>query len=433
MKLRRLLLGSAATVVAGFLAINAINANSGGPPPSTLPTNPSGSTGTNSATGSTGISFDPRTALVEPYSNTMPWRQPAATFGRSEALERYVDRYWDYSDRDAWDKPELKGRAFLTTGDYSVPVFDARKATRTRKYFITDWGWGQDGVIPWDDSFTGGGGSDNGVVVHNPDTGEIWAVWADQGANFTGCLGKMLKGYSAFTDMCVGSAYKMLNDDGTSADARNWSGEFVSLGNGMPPMSALVTSWEVASGKIPHALSATVFNPMFGPACAPEQMSTEAAGVDCGFYVAPATRIEHVEGAHTGCNVRNEPNTPAWRSKTIPHGLRLALNVTDDEINQWLDRRGFTEPLRTTARVFAVAMRDYGWIVTVTGCSSVAFQVDGFKNPDSKAIWEQLGITSNDVSATLLDGLMTRDRLYAVTPSPPIRTTKQPAPGRFPN
>ncbi len=46
--------------------------------------------------------------------------------------------------------------------------------------------------------------------------------------------------------------------------------------------------------------------------------------------------------------------------------FRFALDITDAEIESWLDSRGYQNAKRRTAAIFARALRDYGWMITDT-------------------------------------------------------------------
>jgi hypothetical protein len=64
--------------------------------------------------------------------------------------------------------------------------------------------------------------------------------------------------------------------------------------------------------------------------------------------------------------------------------------------------------------VFAVATRDYGWMVTDTSGWAASFQLLGGANPATAHAWRGLGIDidGND----LLFGLFTKARMWTVEP-----------------
>ena len=160
-----------------------------------------------------------------------------------------------------------------------------------------------------------------------------------------------------------------------------------------------------------------------------KRMSTSGGGtpgVDCGYAVAPATKLEWWNGASSMCGSIAQQNTAADRAKTVPEGMRFAINLTDAQIDAWLTSRGYTGAKRTTARIFAVALRDYGWITSDTSCWGASVSVDGIANPRSAARWNALGIDQfGPTGDTLLDGLITSaDQVRAIRPptSAPVLT-----------
>jgi hypothetical protein len=158
-----------------------------------------------------------------------------------------------------------------------------------------------------------------------------------------------------------------------------------------------------------------VSNIMFGgPTCDPISGTTApGAGTTCGFYLPPATNIEWPSGPPPVCD--NPPaNTPTERGKTVPHGLRVALKITNAQIDAWLDRRGYTGELRSTARVFAVALRNTAPSFLRPQASRHADR--RLINGATKDTWNALGITDSTVGEKLLIGLITPGSLYAVKP-----------------
>lgn len=197
-------------------------------------------------------------------------------------------------------------------------------------------------------------------------------------------------------------------------------------GMGIDKLALVTRANEVKSGVIRHALELTISNTMFGlPECSPNKGNSAAgAGTSCGFYLPPATRVEYTSNQNnlTTNLCPDNPKTidEATRSKTVPEGMRIAINITDGEINNWLNQRGYTGEKRETARVFAVALRDYGAIVGETGCYGIGIETDGLLNPESAAVWAEQGITdiagNDNPHGDLLNGLLTRQRLYIVNP-----------------
>jgi hypothetical protein len=155
-----------------------------------------------------------------------------------------------------------------------------------------------------------------------------------------------------------------------------------SRGIGVPYLAMLIRPAEVREGRIRHAASMPIRN------------------TDGKAYVAPATKLEH-------------PNNPPG----IPEGMRFALDMTDEEIEEWV----VTLParVRKSARVIGRALRDYGWFITDTS-GSAKIQLESCVTAGDA--WEALGFTEFEERGKtyprdLLDGLMRRERIYAIVAS----------------
>jgi hypothetical protein len=374
--------------------------------------------------------------VIRPFSPEVAWNRPVSEFGPSEKYAGYAENFWKYGSFGGWTDPGRRGDIKLSLRDYSTPIYDARLATGMKQAYFADFGFppspGYSIDIPWNDTWKEASGNDGIIMMVNPDTGEHWSVWAYQRNNPSTCLNvaNLANGFTPFKDLCVGGASKLMNEDGTVGDYRTWNGTQIRRGMGIPKLALVTTPYEVRAGSIDHALEMTVFNTMFGPACTEDEMDTPAMGSTCGFYLPPATRIEWQKAPANNCGENVQPATPATREKSVPEGMRFALEMTDAEIDAWLDSRGYTGQLRSTARIFAVALRDYGWIIAETGCYGMSIEVDGMVNPDAKVIWESLGLADTDDSTELLDGLFTEDRIYVVTPPEPFKSIKPTSPGR---
>jgi hypothetical protein len=107
-----------------------------------------------------------------------------------------------------------------------------------------------------------------------------------------------------------------------------------SRGVGLPYLAMLVRPEEIEQGEIRHALSLTIRN------------------TDGAIAVPPATKLEH----------------PDWRYDGIPLGMRFALNVTDEQIAEWLET--VPEQYRRAGGIIARALRDYGCFITDTAGSA---------------------------------------------------------------
>lgn len=324
--------------------------------------------------------------------------------------------------------PALRGTVDVSFNDYSVPIYDAAATTTTVRVFQAGFaqtlgipfiGIAIGDSIPWNPSWRPGTGNDRIMSVIDHTTGRTWELWDayDPPLNcfdFWGPNNRAGYDMTNANNLCVGSATTYTNlltaTDGTTTNDR---------GMGINKLALITRADEVASGGINHALEMTVFNTMFGPLCSADQLNTAAAGVDCAFSLPPATRVEYATGPTLDCGANTPADTPAARSRTVPEGMRFALDLTDTQINAWLDSRGYTGTTRNTARIFAVALRDYGWIIGETGCYGAAIETDGLIDPVSRAKWSALGIQDSSTVGQLLHGLFTQSAVYVVNPSGP--------------
>jgi len=341
---------------------------------------------------------------------------------------RWATNWFNNANLPGRTNPAERGAINVSFDAYSSPVYSTEDATTTVRVFTASWGYphnlGADNSVPWNPSWEPANGNDHEMIITDPDTGREWGLWGVQKLNWSSCitLENILAGWRPGVDLCVAQALVGRNPDGTYADDRISSGFAQQAGRGMGSvlmMALLPTLEEIEKGSINHALNMETFGTMFGPACTPSQAGTAAAGVDCGFAVSPATRLEWHSGPTGECGAQGQQNTATDRSKTVPEGMRFALNMTDGQIDDWLNSRNYTGTKRSTARIFAVALRDYGWIISDTTCWDSAIATDGVANPKSRQRWQALGITNPTTDGTtLLDGLITSEQQVRAVESP---------------
>jgi hypothetical protein len=367
---------------------------------------------------------------------------------------------YDAAKRGQWD---------VNFRNFSVPIYDAADADTTIHMYQSGEGlslglpWerpavygkvtaGVNGVrtgdaIPWNNAWTAPPGSDGIIIIVDYETGHAWDFFRanlpisacvgfpnafnDDGNGNPGFLGGRVPAVNPILDTnnsthrCASSATyydNIFTDPGTVS----------SRGAGFPKPATIVRADEVEAGVIKHPLEMTVFNQMWGSACAggATNLSASGAGTTCAVYQPPGSKIEHATRfANNACG-NDQPDdvgqSTAVRSKTVPSGMRFRLNITDAEITTWLDSRSYTGQKRRTARIFAVALRDYGWIVAETGCANrPSIETDGFVNASTKAKWLALGLTDSGYdgdsdgkadtpSSDLLYGLVTQARVQLV-------------------
>lgn len=205
-------------------------------------------------------------------------------------------------------------------------------------------------------------------------------------------------GFNISADAVVGSCTR------TPA---NLKGNSTTWAPAIPIYVGVPTPDEVASGVIPHALTMSVSRAcsMSGPKAPlsitdPDQLPAQlTAGVAMGCSASPARMLESTYSS-----------TLAQLLLMVPDGMRLVVNKTDAQIEQWLTSRGYKDPIRTVARIFCVCLRDYGIVQAQTG-GGASIPCDGSVTALPK--WKTLGISS---STDLLHGYITRDSMVAKRP-----------------
>lgn len=377
------------------------------------------------------------------FADDASWNRPASDFGESTTLTPYVDRFWNYAGLPSTQL----GGTNVDFRDYSVPIYDIAEANKNVRVFQAMWAQNQQvfstsdlaigSTIRWNDNWIPGTGNDRIMHYINQDTGENFGFWV------VGEPKEACDDHSIFPPFIqdgpnTRAGYQIGNPDHLCMAAANHTNGLYTIkdgtthterGMGIDKLALVTRAKEVRSGAIRHALELTITSTMFGePVCANNSSTIAGAGTDCGFYLKPATRVEFATNENNRIGTRCGTNAgggyeisvnSASRAKTIPEGMRLALKITDPEIETWLNSRNYSGEKRNTARKFAVAFRDYGAIIAETGCFGIGIETDGMQNPTTKADWEAAGIIddgSNNPSGDLLKGLITRERLYAVNP-----------------
>lgn len=355
----------------------------------------------------------------------------------------WTNRLWKYSTTAApgtWLTLFGLSGANTEANDFSLPVYDGRTANirrrvRQKTNFPGRVAVAPDDTVEWNDSWRPSDGSDGFLINYNPDNGQEWNYWSVSFPGYQtpsnhslGCVNSqnfpppLGVGFDPSNDICAASAVLVTSPDGKPADLRTYTGNFpYAGGGGIQNTVGLVTPEEVASGAVRHAWKFTMWNTMFGPECAPAQRTDpKAFGVTCGGAVAPAGQFEksaYSDGKFVAVPIPG--TTPdEQRSNTIPEGTRFSLRLTDAEIESWLDSRKYEGTMRTTARILAVSLRDYGWFVTDTSGGPAAFSMSGAANPKTEKSWRALGLVGS--AQDVLVGLFTRERL--VSWAPPVST-----------
>ena len=360
------------------------------------------------------------------------WTTPVSAMVRTD--RDWASRLFRYGSLASTGDPGQWETHFgFGSSDYSVPVYDVAKvATTPRRIFRKSslpgaWNLTNGSTVQWSDSFKPADGNDGFMVVIDSRTGQEWDFWnvsfpgySTASNNSGGCLSldNLLAGFSVNTDVCAASAYTITNPSGHVADFRTYAGNAPwASGAGLQNTAGLVTPDEVSSGAVRHAWKFMAANTMFGPECPAADLGDSSKfGVTCGSAVAPAGQFERVNdllGCFAGgCIAGSTPDER--RTHSVPEGTRFSLNVSDADISAWLDARGYTGRKRETARVMAVSLRDYGWMLTDTSGGPAFFQVSGARNAATGDGWRALGV--DGTGRDLLQGLVTESRVVAYQP-----------------
>ena len=408
---------------------------------------------------------------------SLPWNVPVCAPGmtRFSQSDDYRDRLWNYaiapdtSTRYMKDTlPNRLGKFETSFGlnpgnDYSTPIYRVSDkqngATTTIQVQVcgqsfcipsnldtTNWseqtaggkGYLPSTAIPWNPNWKPAAGKDKEMIILDDTKSpkrayELWGVNFDlEAVSNCGLL---------FRDrLCTYSAEVFRDADGNIADYTTSSAIKGRRGLGLTEYPMTITPEEVAQGEIRQALYMEAFNTMIGPTCTADQLKSgnySVLGKTCGYAVAPATQHEWKDATDITRKPANgaancpELASPQYKDvdtgltiaqrvgleQMIPSGMRFALDMTDSEIDAWLaTKTDYSARKKQTARIFAVALRDYGWIVGDTTCWGAHFPLAGSANPVAKQRWADLGIVDAS-SQNLLDGLFRREKIYVVSPS----------------
>jgi hypothetical protein len=363
---------------------------------------------------------------ARPDAHLRAWEVPASQIATSPRSADWSRRIWENADLydDVWTVEFGFDKA---SNDYSIPVYSTADATTTaRVYHRTPVMWnGRFDIdpgdkIPWNPAWLPSDGNDAFMVIVDPQTGQEWDIWAVSSPWFNveymqqlECLGQWSPSGRVFdptVDLCAAAVMVIRQPDGAIANVNTYRGNYpVAGGLGIQNTAGLVTPEEVRSGEIRHALRFAVSGDlaMTGPVCPPDVTSPDdpRIGTTCGVSLAPAGQFDR----------RAKTSTPEQLAGMVPRGTRIVIDKTDAEIEAWLDSRGYTGALRNTARIFAVALRDYGLIQSDTTGGPAFIQAAGARNPETAAGWRELGIDEDD--SRLLEGLITPDSIRVLEPA----------------
>lgn len=410
------------------------------------------------------LTYD-RAAYAAKYPDKVPT-------GINISFKDYSIPTYRYSSRSIYTGTEPLGSwANPCGGGAKVYQLTAYKSL----YGISDGSMNTGDCIPWNEDWRPGTGNDQLAAVVDAGTGTVWGYAgisprSDFGnddntirthallncTEFFGNGENVAKGFHSHiypyyfmrTELC-GYGFSKSPHPGSNAGDLFTAGDTAGdtptatqRGSGINKQALITRAIEVDQGVIRHALELSIPSTMFaddescpkpgvvGPCpthyCA-EVTNPEypGAGDTCAIMLPPASRVEFSSGTNTrlGDGVQLMPATNYHRQRTVPEGIRISLDPSVD-IEAWLNTRGFTGKKKDTARIFAVALRDYGAIVAETGGNGITIETDGIIDTTpggSRDVWARNGITDTGGGyphGDLLAGLLTPERLRVVNPPP---------------
>lgn len=281
----------------------------------------------------------PSTAPVP--STTGPWEQrPYAADG---AWNTSIPTTVAVDSRSSQMMATLTGSLSSDATQYSYPVYVADASTprydipctKYRCTVVTATGTSTTAVLPGvpiPAHALPSNGTDGQMIIIDSSTGTEYDLW------------QVVKGTTSWS-VSNGSVYNV-----------NWSGtpsRYGSRGAGVPYLAGLVRPWEIAQGRIDHAIAFAYP----GPAA--------------GRCVFPASKTD-------GANA--DPNA-------IPEGARLQLDPSLGEAD--FDRLG----LDRTARIIARALQRYGMIVIDRSGRPKIYAENVVANTAATPVWSDPGLT----------------------------------------
>ena len=390
-------------------------------------------------------------ARVSPYNyqvpfGNAPWNVPVCGLEKHPRSDDYSNRMFTHGTYNDGTPATANNIGKFTVGfgfepaekNWTRAVYYASDATTTKKVqtcannclmsnfddganIYSPKAWLPDREFPWNPKWEVAAAGDNELIIIDEAKGLLYS--------FT----SVKTGVTAFTQcfpwdqnrLCASSAHILRDHNGKVADYRTFEGSDGSRGGGINYFATLLTPEEVKAGEIRHALGMAIFNPTFGPECTKQELNANNANtidVTCGTTVAPAAKFENAHLRSIGDRFPNLKNLPIDKtmtlSKTVPEGMRFALDIDDSYITNWINSRPDlkSNPQKAkTARIIATALRDYGWMPLDTSGNSAGIQTAGGMSEKNRKLWNELGITS-EKDDNILQGLITKDNIYAIEP-----------------
>lgn len=294
--------------------------------------------------------------------------------------------FWRNPDGDLWDQPGRFGTIESwfpkMTGMWWVDFPKTMTALRSPL------------VVPWDPAWTEVGGTqsasaDNGIIIELPD-GTAYEL---QGmAKLNVATAAHVNARTFFSGAPTAEHYRI-------------DGVFFRNGRNKPQGSQ--GPWSKSDGLMrpnwlrgpwPGPVRLVGYNVQFGPT------ATAVKGA----------RVEHPKAEQP---YRNHPVTLPMGNdpRMIPCGQLFKLDITDAEIEKWLDVEKVppNSQLRVSKRWFAIGLRDHGMRLSETGTGFPILESSGGANPVEKAEWAKYGVNTEADANRLGAGVFAHGRLVA--------------------
>lgn len=278
---------------------------------------------------------------------------------------------------------------------------------------------GRGGLIPWNPIWTSksAGGNDSLLTIVDEGAGVFWTLWMVDKApvwwNYLGSLVSMGKYSEPAVGVGACNRYTSLRSESDNLLIRD-------RGCGLLKLAGTVTLADLESGSIDHAIGWYSPTPMFGPVnVVPATDWTQpGAGTTKGWYAnGGATRLEHQNPVTLSFGgVTTWAADDLHRAMSQPSGIRFAHTRSDESISQWIAERGYVGARASTARIYAVALRDYGFFYGDTcGQGGSSFEFEGANVNPGRVTALGLKVDSTYFDY-LLDGLFTEANTVVVRP-----------------
>ncbi len=390
-------------------------------------------------------------ARVKNYSYQVPfgdapWNVPVCGLTKHPRSAEYASRMYNYGvyNDETADTKNNKGKFGVSFGfeepdkNWTRAVYYASDATTTKKVqtcanncnmsnfddgenIYSPKAWLPDREFPWNPKWNVASAGDNELIIIDEAKGYLYS------------FSSVKTGATAFTQcfpwdqkrLCASSARILRDHNDKIVDYRTFEGSDGSRGGGINYYATLLTPQEVAAGEVRHALGMGIFNSAFGPECTEEQLAKNdprVIDVTCGTAVAPAAKFEWASVKSLGERLPRFQGQAVDKamtlSKTVPEGMRFALDIDDAFIENWINSKPDLKnnPRKAqTARIIARALRDYGWMPLDTSGYGSGIQTAGGMSDKNRKLWEELGITDKK-DDNILHGLFTQDNIYVVEP-----------------